>query len=30
MVYTVREDGLISSMRAYWEAERALATARKS
>ncbi len=28
-VYRVREDGLIVSMRAYWETERALATARQ-
>jgi steroid delta-isomerase len=29
MVYTVNDDGLVSSMRAYWEAERAMATMRK-
>ncbi|ANN19699.1 ketosteroid isomerase [Amycolatopsis orientalis] len=28
-VYRVREDGLIVSMRAFWETERAMATARK-
>lgn len=30
MVYTVGEDGKVTSMRAYWEAERAMATARKA
>lgn len=30
MVYTVGEDGLITAMRAYWEAERAMATYRKA
>jgi ketosteroid isomerase-like protein len=29
MVYTVGEDGLIRSMRAYWEPDRAMATYRK-
>lgn len=29
-VYRVREDGLIVSMRAFWETERAMATARKA
>jgi len=29
MVYTVDDDGLVSSMRAYWEPERAMATYRK-
>jgi len=29
MIYQVREDGLITSMRAVWEPERAMATARK-
>ncbi|SRR6266508_2883287 len=29
MVYTVNEDGLVQSMRAYWEPDRAMATARK-
>jgi ketosteroid isomerase-like protein len=28
-VYTVDDDGLITSMKAYWEPERAMATARK-
>ena len=28
-VYRVREDGLVTSMRAFWETERAMATARK-
>ena len=29
MVYTINDDGLVSSMRAYWEADRAMATMRK-
>ncbi|MGH3360826.1 MAG: nuclear transport factor 2 family protein [Nocardioides sp.] len=29
MVYTVREDGRVASMRAFWEPERAMATYRK-
>jgi len=29
MVYTVNEDGLVQSMRAYWEPDRAMATARQ-
>jgi len=29
MVYTINEDGLVQSMRAYWEPDRAMATARK-
>ena len=29
MVYTVNEDGRVQSMRAFWEPERAMATARK-
>ena len=28
-VYTVDDDGLITSMRAHWEPDRAMATARK-
>lgn len=28
MVYTVGEDGLVTSMRAFWETDRAMATAR--
>jgi ketosteroid isomerase-like protein len=30
MVYTVRDDGRVASMRAYWEPDRAMATYRKS
>ena len=30
MVYTVREDGRVASMRAFWEPERAMATYRKA
>jgi ketosteroid isomerase-like protein len=30
MVYTVNADGLVSSMRAYWEADRVMATMRKA
>jgi len=29
MVYTIHEDGRVASMRAFWEPERAMATARK-
>lgn len=29
MVYTVNDEGRVASMRAYWEPERAMATARK-
>jgi steroid delta-isomerase len=29
MVYTINDEGLVSSMRAYWEADRAMATMRK-
>ncbi|MDP3890680.1 nuclear transport factor 2 family protein [Nocardioides sp.] len=29
MVYTVNDEGQVASMRAYWEPERAMATARK-
>jgi len=29
MVYTINEDGLVQSMRAYWEPDRAMATARQ-
>ena len=29
MVYTINDDGLVASMRAYWEADRAMATLRK-
>jgi len=29
MIYTVNDDGQVASMRAYWEAERAMSTARK-
>jgi ketosteroid isomerase-like protein len=29
MVYTINGEGLVSSMRAYWEADRAMATMRK-
>jgi steroid delta-isomerase len=29
MVYTINDKGLVSSMRAYWEADRAMATMRK-
>lgn len=29
MVYTVRDDGRVASMKAYWEPERAMATYRK-
>lgn len=29
MVYTVRDDGRVASMRAYWEPERAMATYRR-
>ena len=29
MVYTINDDGLVASMRAYWEADRAMATMRK-
>ena len=29
MVYTIHDDGRVASMRAYWEPERAMATARK-
>lgn len=30
MVYTVKPDGRVASMRAYWEADRAMATMRKA
>jgi steroid Delta-isomerase len=30
MIYTINEAGLVQSMRAYWEADRAMATMRKS
>ena len=30
MVYTVRDDGRVASMRAYWEPERAMATYRRA
>ena len=30
MVYTVRDDGRVASMRAYWEPERAMGTYRRS
>jgi steroid Delta-isomerase len=29
MVYTVDDEGRVASMRAFWEPERAMATARK-